>query len=331
MTLNDIFKEKIKNEYEDFMEEVGNYELEEIIDNVKNIALFKTIYDFLHDNQSLTDEQIIRLLNQDNIVKMIAERYSPTLEELNENFDSIYDDIITNMVHCPDNVKELFQIMGNMIDISNNIGKMAENEKNIFKEFVERTDEISSHLADSLLQFENPIDIVISAKQPNTLFVVDILSETEKYIDFRDIYTLPHKLNHKKVLAESKWRHNAINEITAIVPQPDFRTTISWIDFFRTIETECGDIKENNPYTSFISTLKEISEQHGETIVQQLYDIENGTMMLEEQLKEAAKFLADGGDISRIPDMAREDMFLKPYEELKAELECTASGGMDMC
>ena len=106
-----------------------------------------------------------------------------------------------------------------------------------------------------------------------------------------------------------------------------------WLDFFRTLEEQEQEF-EGDPYAGFIEALDVIGENQGKTILQQLYDLERDTLILENELIEAAKYLADGGDYSKIPELAENGSFEGPYEEnmsVEEFLEKQEQGGMDLC
>ena len=81
---------------------------------------------------------------------------------------------------------------------------------------------------------------------------------------------------------------------------------------------------EDNPYQDFLQTMRDIKEEHGDEIFQKVFNIGTDVVMQNEELIEVAKYIADDGEIDRIPELLDDDFFLTPYEEHK-------QGGMSLC
>lgn len=316
MGLREEFLDVIEREREDFLEMIDGYDIDEIIRESAYIAKFEAIYKFLCINEPLDDEQMAHFIKLNNPIEMIANRYNPEEEELHSTFMSICEDITDNKLYaigCSEKVKELLKRMGEELDETSKPDEAAEREKEVFEYIINISSNISNHLAESLLQFKKPIEVIRAATKGSSS-LINVTSETEEYIDNHDIFTLPHKLDYDRVTDESKWRHEAINAILNIVPNPDFTRTMRWLDFFRTLEDQ-GLEFEDDPYAEFISALNVIDENQGKMILQQLYDLEKDALILENELIGAAKYLADGGDYGKIPELAENGFFDSPYEE----------------
>lgn len=335
MGLREEFLDVIEREREDFLEMIDGYDIDEIIRESAYIAKFEAIHKFLYINEPLDDEQMAHLIKLNNPIEMIANRYNPEEEEMHSIFMIICEDITDNKLYatgCSEKVNELLKRMGEELDETSKPDEVTEREKEVFEYIINISPNISNHLAKGLLQFKKPIDVIRAATKGSSS-LINVTRETEEYIDNHDIFTLPHKLDYDRVIDESKWRHEAINTILNIVPNPDFKRTMRWLDFFRTLEEQEQEF-EGDPYAGFIEALDVIGENQGKTILQQLYDLERDTLILENELIEAAKYLADGGDYSKIPELAENGSFEGPYEEnmsVEEFLEKQEQGGMDLC
>lgn len=331
MTVKEIFMNKIEEEYDDFLEMISGYEVGEIARESKYIAKVQAVYTHLTVHEPLSDEQMTYFLKIANPMQLIANQYNPSEEELYADLNMVCEDICENRLYasgCSNKVNELLRKMCEELEVSQNTGIIAEKEKNVFEWLVKIGDNISDRFAEELMQFENPIEVICSATKGNST-LRDVIDETTSYIENNDIFALPHKLCHENISKESKWRHEAINEITKILPRPDFKTTMRWLDFFRNIENDCGNINENNPYFDFINALNTIANEQGDEILQHLYDMGKEPSILASELVEAAKYLADGGNIDRVPELAESGFFDGPYEEMGIQSE--EQGGMNLC
>lgn len=335
MALKEMFREKIEAEYEDYLAMISGYDPEEIAEESRYIADFQSIYTYLHDNEPLTDEQMLHFMKTEHAIELIANRYSPQEEEMHSAFMIICEDITDNKLYaigCSENVNELLKRMGEELDETSKPDEVAEAEKDVFEYMIKISSNISNHLAKSLLQFKKPIEVIRAATKGSPS-LINVTSETEEYIDNHDIFTLPHKLDYDRIIDESKWRHEAINTVLNIVPNPDFTRTMRWLDFFRTLEDQ-GLEFEDDPYVGFVRALNVINDNQGKAILQQLYDLEKDTLILENELIEAAKYLADGGDYSKIPELAENgffDVLCQGLNNQNEDEEQEQQGGMDLC
>ena len=125
---------------------------------------------------------------------------------------------------------------------------------------------------------------------------------------------MPYSLDSDNVLPEAKFRHNAINNINNIVPNPDFNITANWLKLCREIFLEDAESTEINPYASLVDAMYYASEQHGSEILQKLYDMGENNCITPMEIVGAAAYLANGGNINRVPTLAQEGYFedIKP-------------------
>ena len=70
--------------------------------------------------------------------------------------------------------------------------------------------------------------------------------------------------------------------------------------------------------------MRDIKEEHGTDLLQKVFDMGAEIVIQPIELVEVAKYLADGGDVNMVSELADEDYFLVPYEEHK-------QGGMNLC
>lgn len=333
MTISEKFLEKIDAEHEDFLEMIDGYDTDEIVNHSGYIAKFQAIYMYLSTKEPLTDEQMAHLIKVPNPIELLADTYNPSEEETHEEFLVVCESVVNDKVYasgCSKKVNELLDRMSDDLETREIAEKPIEDEKDVFEYMLRISANISKHFAESLMQFEKPIEVIQAATRTSPS-LRNMVTETISYIENNDIFTLPHQLDHKNILDESRWRHDAIMEITSIIPRPDFKVTMSWIDFFRTLGDDAETFDEN-PYEAYVGALHQISQEQGDAILQQLYDMEKDTMILENELVEAAKYLADGGDCDKISELAENGYFDSPYEEIKDKIiNEEEQVGMNMC
>lgn len=139
-----------------------------------------------------------------------------------------------------------------------------------------------------------------------------------------DIFTQPYELNMDKILPESVQKHEAISEIIEVLPKYDFVTTMKWLNFF--FDAYCireeGVSEEYNLYEQFADAVYKVKSDYGDAILQKLYDLaKEDNCILATEFEEAAKYLADGGDISNVPELAKYGYFDGPYEKRTVSAE----------
>ena len=180
-----------------------------------------------------------------------------------------------------------------------------------FKDVKSRIFEVDEENIRVLMQFKNPLKVILEM-QENEIFDNKIEAAIH-CINMSDVLTLPYELDCKKIMAETKFRHKAIGDIANIVPTPKFSTTMQWLDFFRNLNEEYDETTD--PYHSLVDALYEISGEQGGDVLQKLYDMGSEHCILEKELTEAAKYLADGGDIAKVSKLAECGYFDAAYEE----------------
>lgn len=187
------------------------------------------------------------------------------------------------------------------------------------------TNNIKDEDAEVLMQFKNPMELIMAVGQRDR-HSLNPIRDTVEYVNSHDIYTLPFELNHSKVTNEAKQRHKALEEILHIIPNPSFKSSMGWLSYFRNIAVEYEDesMHPENPYTDFISMLERIRGEFGMDILQKIYDFgceAKDWDICEDSLYTIAEYLEDRNDTTEVSEMAQSGYFLQSYEELQKQLE----------
>lgn len=322
--------ERIEKEYYGLRDEWSEYEFEELMVDVGKIAKMKSIYNFIRQNESFTEEQAEHFLKMDNPFQFICSRYNPSTEELHEEFQTVVDDIYNNKLSEVVN-KYNGELRWKLhLEKEEYEGKLARRvDKNAWDNVVNnvfrddfRFDEYDAKV---LLQFKEPIFVLVKEIGSTNEPFEQQIERMMKNLGEVDLLTYQHELNKERILPETKQRHDAIIELMSIVPDFHFQTAMRWLDLNRAInESMLESDGEDNPYQEFIKTIKDIKEEHGAELLQKVFDMGAEIVIQPIELVEVAKYLADGGDVDRVSELADEDFFLVPYEEQK-------QGGMDLC
>ena len=322
--------ERIEKEYYGLRDEWSEYEFEELMVDVGKIAKMKSIYNFIRQNESFTEEQAEHFLKMDNPFQFICSRYNPSTEELHEEIQTVVDDIYNNKLSEVVN-KYNGELRWKLhLEKEEYEGKLARRvDKNAWDNVVNnvfrddfRFDEYDAKV---LLQFKEPIFVLVKEIGSTNEPFEQQIERMMKNLGEVDLLTYQHELNKERILPETKQRHDAIIELMSIVPDFHFQTAMRWLDLNRAInESMLESDGEDNPYQEFIKTIKDIKEEHGAELLQKVFDMGAEIVIQPIELVEVAKYLADGGDVDRVSELADEDFFLVPYEEQK-------QGGMDLC
>ena len=322
--------ERIEKEYYGLRDEWSEYEFEELMVDVGKIAKMKSIYNFIRQNESFTEEQAEHFLKMDNPFQFICSRYNPSTEELYEEFQTVVDDIYNNKLSEVVN-KYNGELRWKLhLEKEEYEGKLARRvDKNAWDNVVNnvfrydfRFDEYDAKV---LLQFKEPIFVLVKEIGSTNEPFEQQIERMMKNLGEVDLFTYQHELNKERILPETKQRHDAIIELMSIVPDFHFQTAMRWLDLNRAInESMLESDGEDNPYQEFVKTMKDIKEVHGTDLLQKVFDMGAEIVIQPIELVEVAKYLADGGDVDRVSELADEDFFLVPYEAQK-------QGGMDLC
>lgn len=310
--------QKIENEFDNYIENLKQSSFDVILENTELTANMRFAKEYISKGYVLKDENVDYFLNMDKTLEVICSEYSPNdMEALDDLQDAINriqsENLYGNKI--PEHIQKLTEkILSGMTEKSDFIGSQGEIRD---AELMSLVTEISSILSEEdarfLMQFKKPLDVM------NDL--VPTVESEKKYIDAAlekmrnlDIYTMPYSLDSDNVLPEAKFRHNAINNINNIVPMPDFNTTANWLKLCREIFLEDAESTEINPYASLVDAMYYASAQHGSEVLQKLYDMGENNCITPMEIGGAAEYLANGGNIKRVPTLAQEGYFedIKP-------------------
>ena len=313
MNREELFYRKLKDEYDDFMEAVSGWDGEIMFSNAEFVSDYVKIYEYLMRDKPIRENSFLdHYLRMNSPLKTICEHYQ-------ENKQPIYDYV--NPVIWQIGAEKTFD--KNFSEIKAEfMERIAEN--NPMREYSPRSDEykmmdyIKHHITQvpdedirTLMQFADPLKVIMEAK--NVMGMDNKVKMAAHQIRYMDVLTMPYFLDTDRLEPESVFRHDTICKVMQIVPKHDFNTTMQWLDLYRDIAGE--DAMKENPYDKFVDALEKVKESQGDKILQELYNMGYGERILENEIVEAAKYLADGGDISKVPELAQYGYFDSPYEE----------------
>lgn len=315
MTKKDLFYKKITEEYDFYMEEVREMDGEDIADNAEYIADFINIYEYLMRDKPISEKSYLdHYIKMNKPLQAICEKYQETKAP-------IYD--FVNPIIWEIGEKEMYDKGASaikaefMVRISENYISMNQCREDVYNKLYVEYEYLKNHIylaADDdikvLMQFENPLKLILESA---TEEMSDKIEKAADSVRSSDVFTMSYRLDHERILPETKFRHKAISDIANIVPKPDFGITIQWLEFLRGLNEECDPT--TNPYHKFIDVIYDIAEEQGGEILQKLYEMGDGRCILENELSEAAKYLADGGDIEKVEALANGGYFDSAYEE----------------
>lgn len=327
----EVFYDKLKSEYEEFLEELEEYDAKDFIENAEYIAAIKEIYEYLErDKPVKTDEQLGYFLKLRNPLNFMCEQYlsdkAPIYDSFNQTLWRMEQerklDYKTNAAS-----EELKKILCAEYE-SDGIHYAAKLKlyaaENLIKGILKCDFCFDEYDAKILMQFKKPFAVLLDNYTDSR--IADFAEQFDGIIEKLnsiDLFTSPYTMQKDKILPETKHRHNAIIELMDIVPDFQFQTAMSWLDLNRTINESMLD-GEDNPYHEFLDTIKEIKEKHGDEVLQKVFDMGTDIVVQPIELTEVAKYIADGGDVDRVSELLEDDFFLVPYEQHK-------EGGMDLC
>jgi len=309
--------QKIENEFDNYIENLKQSSFDVILENTELTANMRFAKEYISKGYVLKDENVDYFLNMEKPLEVICNEYSPNDMEALDDLQTVINRIQSEKLFAaepPEYMKKLTKkILSGMANVADFISPQGEIKDAELMSFIS---EISRVLTEEdarfLMQFKKPLDVM------NDL--VPTAESEKKYIDAAlekmrnsDIYTMPYSLDSDNVLPEAKFRHNAINNINNIVSMPDFNTTANWLKLCRDIYLEDAESSEINPYSSLVDAMYCVSEQHGSEILQKLYDMGAEKCITPMELNGAAAYLANGGNIKRVPTLAQEGYF----EEIK--------------
>lgn len=322
MNIMEKFYKKLTQEYDDFMEEVGEWNTDNLIKNAEFISCYKQIYEYL-----MRDKPINEKSNIDHFLKMHRPLYT-ICESFQEEKPPVYDLVnptIWKIGNCKIFDKNFSAVKAEFLQrIKENYIELVpdESHRNVYSDIHMMHEYIKHHIIKAkdedimtLMQFENPLKVMVETAKVDGQFETKFAA-TAHHIRFSDVLTMPYFLDTERILPETKYRHGAIDSLINIIPKPDFTTSMLWIDFHRKLaDTSPESLDEHtNPYNSFVEALCEISQEQGSEVLQQIYELVWEKCILENEMIEAAKYLADGGDIKKVRKLAEHGYFQEKYE-----------------
>lgn len=331
MTNLETLYDRIERDYWGMREEWSEYEFNELMSVVESIAKYKSIYNYIMEHKPFTEEQAEHFLKMDDPFLFICNQYNPLESETHEEYQTVIDDIynhkLTDMKATPcfaelkwkifklwEEYQRLTVVYVDEVDIRNVIEGMSDSD------FI-----IDEYDSKQLMQFKNPLlALALETGRSDEPFKEQV-EQAIKVFENVDLLTYKFELEKENILPETRQRHDAIVELMSIVPDFHFQTAMRWLDLNRAING-CmldGD-GEDNPYQDFLKTMQDIKEEHGTDLLQKVFDMGAEIVIQPIELVEVAKYLADGGNVDMVSELAEEDYFLIPYEEHK-------QGGMNLC
>lgn len=331
MTKLEALYDRIEDEYYGLRDEWREYEFEELMSDIERIAKLKSMFNYIKQHEPFSENQAEHFLKMENPLQFICERYNPIEEEVHEEFktviDDIYDNGITNMQDCHYYAELKWIMFKEKEQCEDRLAPRV--DKNAFRNvnynmFVEnfRLDEYQSRI---LMQFKEPLMVLVQEIGSTEESFDKQIERTFEHLGSVDLLTYSYELNKEMILPETKQRHDAIIELGTMVPDFDFHIAMEWLMLNRYLNRSMLDGDgQDNPYKDFIDTIKAIKEEHGDDVLQKVFDIGADIVVQPIELVEVAKYVADDGEIDRIEELLDDDFFLTPYEEHK-------QGGMNLC
>lgn len=335
MTDKEIFYQRIEDEYEDYLDRVDEYDSKELYNEAETIADMKEIYNYLiHDNPIDGEmlEHYMKLKNPlETICKLYQEEKQPIYDYVNPVIWRIDQEKILDY-EVNEESEDLKKMMGKEysadVAIYSGESKLYAAES-LIKGILEKEFCFDEYDAKVLMQFKKPFGVLLdNYTDSNITKFKDQFPRIMDRLMTMDLMTGRYALKKDMILPETRFRHEIINKIVEIVPEPDYKTTSNWLDFYRDIQMNAEEDYDliQNPYENFGIALDTISYSYSDEILQAVYDLaKNNNMVLENELVGAADYLSNGGDAEEVYKMASEGKF--DHYEINDEQQ----GGMDLC
>lgn len=335
MNREELFYEKIKAEYDDFMRTVSEWDGDKWLSNAEFVADYINIYDYLMRDKPISEDSYLdHYMQLNKPLKTICEHFQDEKPPVYDLVNPVIWGIGAEKIYD----KDFSKIKAEFTE------RMEENCKE--KMYGENSDEymvmeyIRNHITDvpdsdirTLMQFMHPLNVISDLSKSESM--PDKISSVVQSVRHMDVLVMPYFLDTDRLEPESVFRHDAICKVMQIVPKHDFNTTMQWLELYRDIAEE--DAMKENPYAGFIDALETVKESQGDEILQELYDMGRDKRILENEIIEAAKYLSDGGDISKVPKLADYGYFDSAYEENQTlpddflSMREDEQGGMNLC
>lgn len=305
--------QKIENEFDNYIENLKQSSFDVILENTELTANMRFAKEYISKGYVLKDENVDYFLNMEKPLEVICNEYSPNDMEALDDLQTVINRIQSEKLFAaepPEYMKKLTKkILSGMANVADFISPQGEIKDAELMSFIS---EISRVLTEEdarfLMQFKKPLDVMNDLVPTAESEKKDIDAALEKMRNL-DIYTMPYSLDSDNVLPEAIFRHNAINNINNIVPMPDFNTTANWLKFCREVLLDGSELDDVNPYYYMVEAMRTVAYEQGTDILQKLYDMGDEACILPNQIKTAASYLENGGNIERIPYLAENGHF----------------------
>ena len=332
----EIFYDKLKSEYEEFLEELEEYDTEDFMENAEYIAAIKEIYEYLErDKPVKTDEQLGYFLKLRNPLNFMCEQYlsdrAPIYDSFNQSLWRMEQerklDYKTNA--ASEELKKILraEYESDWIHYAAKLKLYA--AENLIKGILKYDFCFDEYDVKILMQFKKPFAVLLDNFTDS-----EVAEFKEQYdgiiekLNSIDLLTSPYTMQKDKILPETKYRHDIINYIVDHIPEPDFESTGKWVDFFRDLQMNAMEDTEleNNPYSEFQTALETIECTYGTAILQRVYDMaKSDHLILENELVGAAGSFNAGKTEEEIAKMC-ENGELQNFSVYGEE-----NAGIDMC
>ena len=314
MTNKDLFYQRIEIEYDDYLDRIDGYNTDELYQEAEKISDMKEIHTYLMRDKPIDGEMLEHYLKLktplETICKYYEENKPPIHDRVNHAIWAIHENKVLDYKKNTESetLKEIMRkefssdgaLYGDESKIyaAESLIKSIMDDDNLFDEYDSKV----------LLQFKKPFYVLLDHyNDSNVLTLNDQYSDIMECIMSMDLMTSKYALHKDKILPETKFRHEIINKIVDIVPEPDYTATSKWLEFLRDIQINpCEDYDQSeNPYEDFGRALESIAYHYSDQIVQTVYNLaKENHMILANEMVGAADYLSSGGQPSDIYRMA---------------------------
>lgn len=329
MTKEQKFYNRVEDEFDDFVQEIEEYDVSEFLSESERIAKMKSVYEYLTKYRPINEENYPQFMNFEKPIEAICNKYHYDQEEYQEELSRVIESL-TNEYKMDKNSSfgELRWKIHKLWEEFQNLTVVYVNENDIEKVIdgiMNPGFKLNEYDSKIFLQFKNPLLVLANEIGRFDMPFDESVAIVIETLNNVDLLTGRYSLAKDLVLPETKQRHDAIVELMNIVPDFDFQTGMRWLDLNRAIN-ECMLDSDgiDNPYQDFLKTMRDIKVEYGSELLQKVFDMGEEIVMQPAELVEVAKYLADGGDVDRVSELVDDDFFLTPYEEQK-------QGGMNLC
>ncbi len=326
MTREEFFYDKVKREYDEYIETIRDWDSDKLINNAKYIGDFMRIYEYLMRDKPINENSYLDYYERlKKPLEMICDRYQedkpPIYDLVNSTIWDLGREQLPDESYSDIKCKFLQKVADNYHDPSNeSLSMNAHNILMFVYEYIRcHIDFATDEEVKVLMQFKNPLKVIMDTVPKSGKEFEKRISYTAEVVQNRDIMTMPYELDQYYLMPETKFRHNAINNINNLVLFPDFNVTMNWLRLCRDIVSD-DEINEN-PYSELIDAFDTVLGEQGSNTLQELYLMGREHCILPNEVIEAGKYLADDGDINKVPKLAEYGYFDGPYEENRYSAE----------